>query len=148
MPELIAYLEMSHRTFRQPAYYIDLINIFNQLFCQYYHLIFLPILFLTNQRAIWQIWPIRGQFDKFDQSEGNLTNLTNQRAIWPIRGQFDQSEGFTARAQWTSNYNLTANRDQNYRSWRSCSLLWVPLPLVNSSWPRWPRTWVHKTQGS
>ena len=71
MPELIAYLEMSHyHHFRQPAYYIDLINIFNQLFCQYYHLIFLPIFspyFFANII--------------FDQSEGNLTNLTNQRAI-------------------------------------------------------------------
>ena len=74
MPELIAYLEMSHyQDFRQPAYYIDLINIFNQLFFQYYHLIFLPIFspyFFANII-----------FDKFYQSEANLTNLTNQRAI-------------------------------------------------------------------
>ena len=61
MPELIAYLEMS-----SPTTTLDSST----------RPYFLPI-FSTNYFAnIFTLffWPIRGQFDQFDQSEGNLTN--------------------------------------------------------------------------
>ena len=69
--------------FRQPAYYIDLINIFNQLFCQYYHLIFLPI-FSTNYFAnIFNLTTVH--YGKAGVQQCTMGNQVYDSAQWAIR---------------------------------------------------------------
>ena len=84
---------------------------------------------MNRRMLIGSSWPFQRSY-QFDQSEGILTILTNQRAIWPIRGQFDQSEA-----------NLTILTNQR-ATWPIRNQSEANLTIQNPIWPIWPiRSW-------